>query len=367
MRIPSKPLICAYYYPGWHDCPIRRIGRPRGWSEWDLVYSCPPRFDGQEQPNRPQWGRYDETDPVDFGRRLETARAYSINALIFAFYWSRGKQVMNGALEHGFCGGPAGNFPFAVMWANRMPRRILPIKDPQAALISPHRLVYTDRQDFLSFIAHMAERFFRRPNYLRLNEALYLSIFDTSFFLRQMGLDEAKAAITEARRLIAGLGLGALHLAAIDPIPEFQPHLRTIGFDSVTHYVFLPDWKGPFLQDFTEMAEKRVGQWPDYPKQTGLPYFPAVSPGWDANPRGTEFGTEKPQRYPWSPVIINRSPQRFQQFLESAVAFSRTQGFSPPPVFVSSWNEWSEGHYLEPDERYGLQWLESVLHAAHGS
>ena len=29
-------------------------------------------------------------------------------------------------------------------------------------------------------------------------------------------------------------------------------------------------------------------------------------------------------------------------------------------LFVASLNEWSEGHYLEPDTRFGLRWVEAV-------
>lgn len=30
-----------------------------------------------------------------------------------------------------------------------------------------------------------------------------------------------------------------------------------------------------------------------------------------------------------------------------------------PLVLVASLIEWSEGHYLEPDERFGMGWLEA--------
>ena len=29
-------------------------------------------------------------------------------------------------------------------------------------------------------------------------------------------------------------------------------------------------------------------------------------------------------------------------------------------MFVASLNEWSEGHYLEPDKRFGMGWLEAL-------
>lgn len=359
-----KTIVAAYYYPGWHPCPIRDAAFPKGWSEWDLVYQAQPATPQQELPCIPLWGRQNEADPGVFAEKIEAAASYGIDAFVFAFYWSRGKRLLEGALNKGLLGATnRKKIRFALMWANRMPRRVMPVKDAAARVIDPSRLVYTDPGDFVEFIETVADQYFCEPEYLELDGCKYLSIFDTAFFIRQLGLEEAKKAIISARKELEKRSM-KLHLAAIDPIPEHQPHLSELGFDSVTHYVFLPDWKGPHLQDFNDRAAIRQKQWHDYRGATGLPYFPSVSPGWDANPRGADHGREKPGKYPWSPIITGRSPQNFQHFFKSALDFLHKQNYEHENLcMISSWNEWSEGHYLEPDEKYGYAWLEAIKNA----
>ncbi|HJM58012.1 MAG TPA: glycoside hydrolase family 99-like domain-containing protein, partial [Planctomycetota bacterium] len=128
-----------------------------------------------------------------------------------------------------------------------------------------------------------------------------------------------------------------------------------------THYVLLPEWKGPSLQDYGECAGRRAEQWPTFGERSGLPYMPSVAPGWDASPRAADFGQERPGKYPWSPVVTGETPALFQHALEQALAFE--QQADSGLVFVASLNEWGEGHYLEPDERFGMGWMEAVRNA----
>ncbi len=204
-----------------------------------------------------------------------------------------------------------------------------------------------------------------RESYLRvgISRAAYLSIFDSTFFIRELGFEWARAAIAAARAMLASTGLPPLHLAAIDPSAEIIGHLAAAGFDSVTHYVLLPEWKGPAVQDYEACALRRSREWPLTAARAGLPYHPSVAPGWDASPRGADFGASAgPDRYPWSPVVTGEHPDRFRAAVARAVAFARGGGRPADEqlVFVASLNEWSEGHYLEPDTRFGLGWLEAV-------
>ncbi len=351
--------IAAYVYPGWHPIPERDRGFYPGFTEWDLVTACRPRFEGHAQPRLPALGVYDDRDPREVGRRVALARAHGVDALVYGLFWCRGKRVFEDALDLGFLGSPEGDAtPFAIMWANRMPRRVLPVRRADAPVIEDERLVPSDVEDFVALVRTLAERYFHRPGYLRVGGRLYFSIFDSTFFLRELGAAAARQAITRARALLAELGLPDLHLAAIDPSAEVVASLRDVGFDSVTHYVHLPVWKGRPLQDYRIEAAARAGEWAGFRARSGLPYHPSVAPGWDASPRGADFGPARPDKYPWSPVVTGEHPALFHEALVRARR--HVAATTDELVFLASLNEWSEGHYLEPDTRFGTAWLEAV-------
>jgi len=351
----------AYVYTGWHAIPERDAAFHQGFTEWELVRTCQPRFPGHAQPKVPLLGEYDDTDPIAFGRRLQLAMAHGVDAFVFGVFWCRGKRVFEQGLDRGFLAGPLGaSAPFACMWANRMPRRVLPVTRADLPVVDAERLVPSDVDDFVRFVATLATQYFVRPNYLTVGGGSYLSIFDSTFFVKELGRDGARAAIAAARSWLRAHGHRDLHLAAIEPNAEVLPLVRDLGFDSVTHYVFLPDWKGPFTQDYREYAARRAAEWPAIAARAGLPYMPAVAPGWDASPRGADFGPARPDKYPWSPVVIGEHPEHFATALARARAFRAPVGVDDPLVLIASLNEWSEGHYLEPDTRFGTGWLEAI-------
>jgi hypothetical protein len=353
--------VAAYVYPGWHAIPERDVAVRPGFTEWDLVEACRPRFEGHVVPDRPLLGRYDDRDPTEVGRRIAIGRRHGLDAFVHGLFWCRGKRVFEDALDLGSEEGA--RTPFAVMWANRMPRHVLPVTRADLPVIEGHRLVPSDVADFEALVAHVGTRYMARPNYLRVDGRAYFSIFDSTFFLRELGPRDAARAIRAARARLRAEGLPDLHLAAIDPAPEAIGLLRDVGFDSVTHYVLLPEWKGPSLQDYATCARRRAGQWAGFAAASGLPYVPAVATAWDASPRALDFGRERPGKYPWSPVVTGATPALFGEALRRACGYARATRPDGPLVFVASWNEWSEGHALEPGLREGTAYLEALRDA----
>ncbi len=348
----------AYVYTGWHAIAERDAAFHPGFTEWELVRACRPRFPGHAQPKVPLLGEYDDSDPQALGPRLQLAHAHGIDAFVFGVFWCRGKRVFENGLDRGLLASPLGaTLPFACMWANRLPRRVLPVARADLPVLDPARFVGSDVDDFVRFITMLATHYFARPNYVTVAGGSYLSIFDSTFFIKELGIDGARTAITKARTWLRANGHRDLHLAAIEPNADVLPLVRAIGFDSVTHYVLLPDWKGPFQQDYREYAELRARQWQHFSDASGLPYMPAVAPGWDASARSADFGDARPDKYPWWPVIVGEHPDHFAAALRRARAFRSPIHSVDPLVLIASLNEWSEGHYLEPDLRFGTGWL----------
>lgn len=78
--------------------------------------------------------------------------------------------------------------------------------------------------------------------------------------------------------------------------------------------------------------------------------FPTIMPQWDRTARvGKHEG-----------VYDHATPKEFQKHIEDAIKVIEHKQDEHKILFLRSWNEWGEGNYVEPDERYGHGWLEAI-------
>ena len=59
-------------------------------------------------------------------------------------------------------------------------------------------------------------------------------------------------------------------------------------------------------------------------------------------------------------TISGNTPERFREALEIAHKRLLAQESGPRVLTVNSWNEWTEGSYIEPDTAHGLKYLEAI-------
>jgi hypothetical protein len=84
-----------------------------------------------------------------------------------------------------------------------------------------------------------------------------------------------------------------------------------------------------------------------------------VTTGWDASPRCRQdvpwpFPVEPASGrrvYPYVPVVVGNTPERFEQLLRDAAEHIERDPRQPFAVLLNAWNEWTEGCYLLPEQQ----------------
>ena len=86
------------------------------------------------------------------------------------------------------------------------------------------------------------------------------------------------------------------------------------------------------------------------PEDTWENIFPTVYPQWDRSPRQGKADT----------IYVNATPEAFRRHLQQAVTLVAAKQPQHRILFLKSWNEWAEGNYVEPDQRYGHGYLDAI-------
>ena len=363
-----KPKIWAYYYPSWHNDP--RLGSSF-YSEWDIVRSARPGFQGHQQPRVPLWGYSDLSDRRAVLRQVTAAKAHGLAGFIICLYWDHGELVYDTPLWHLVSICRKERFGLGVMWVNRRPHSALPLaakdmRDRGEEPIFRDRRVQSGRGTLRELARFCCEEIWSplgKDVCLSLEGRPALSIFSVEQLLDDLGEGVADEIGDLKEVTSQRVGSRAYLLGTVHRPTWWLGSAKQLGFDGITSYVLLPEWDGQFVQFYERGAQRAEELWSSFEKDSKLPYVPSVCVGWDSSPRGKEESDGGHTIYPWSPIIVEDSPEAFERHLGNASGFASDRGHSK--VFVASWNEWSEGHYLEPDTERGCDMLAAVARVAN--
>ena len=364
-----RPTVMCVYYPHWHNYDHGTSWKGEGWTEWEGVKAAVPRFPGHHQPLKPSWGYFDESDPKWAAREIDLAADHGIDVFLFDWYWYSGVKTMQEALEQGFLRAEnRSRMKFALMWANHDRKdQFCPEFDKERTLWLPSR---HSPRDLHRVIDYCIEHYFCQPNYYQVDGGLFLSIYQATRFVKELGGPlPARKLLEKIDDRLGKANLPPMHFSGMVSRPEDAVLLKEAGFRSTSRYNINSAGKVPanLTVSYEDVMEAHRQHWQKMSKAP-LVNLPVVTVGWDATPRCRQDvpwpfpipSWTKGHAYPYCHVVVGNTPERFEQLLSDAAEYMEQDPRKPFAVLLNAWNEWTEGCYLLPEQRTGAAYLEAV-------
>lgn len=376
----GKIPVYAWYFPNWHVDARNEQWHGKGWTEWDVLLHAAKRFEGH-QIDHPLWGYEDESDPRVMEKKIDAALSHGVDGFLWDFYWFNddfGSGETAGsfrikALDKGFFGAKNNEqFGIAVMLCYEHFFNGHPVKyyHPNDRILDGQ----LTPQAFYRATEYMIRHYFGRKNYIRVDGKIYFIIYHIRNFIESMGgTDGARAIIRDLRWRVREAGLGEMFIACVPgsfstfntPTGEgTAAAMKAIGIDGGVSY----SWSNRRADtntwpafEYSEFVDNGIADFAvNTRKLEGMPMSITVSQGWDSSPRTVPSDKYDPIGYPYDWITAHKNPRDFERALRAAKAFFRSDASTGHFIALSTWNEWTEGNFLEPSVEEGFAYLDAV-------
>lgn len=360
--------VAAYVWPSCHDDPLaRRKLWPEGIGEWEVIKKGTPRFPGHYQPRQPLWGYEMDNDPRVVERWIDAAVDHGVNIFVYDWYWYENGPFLESALNDGFLKAKNNNkMRFYIMWANHDVKHNYwnyHLYGDDASILFNAKV---DWKNYKIIVERVINKYFKRPNYYKINGEPVFSIFSIEKLLESFdgSITEARKALDYFRAETVKAGFPGLHIQwnqgggnimSRKQAENFRDKVDSMGFNSVAMYNM-----GGMREDYIVYGTNSIKIREQMDSILKVPVFPCVSIGWDDTPRFPGKGMKDVVHY-------NNTPTSFAALLERAKRYVDNHPEQPRLITINAWNEWVEGSYLLPDMKNGFEYLKAVKNVMTGS
>lgn len=375
----QKYDIAAYVWPSYTGKEMRsRIFWPDGIGEWQTVLCQDKNSVGKKEgyvwDRKPLWGACDEADPNVMEKQIDEATKHGVNVFIYDWYWFDHRPFLEQCLDDGFLKAKNNEkMSFYLMWANHDANYVWDLRISDTTWKEDCTVWdgAVSREDFDRVVDRVIEKYFKKPNYYKINGKPVFMIYHAENLIRGLGgIKEAVDALDSFRKKTVEAGFLGLelqfayrgernsNLSGVDGEQKIvaKELLSMLRFDSLTNYQFAHFCD--MNREYTEILKDVNKLWAQIDANYSVPYYPHVSIGWDNNPRFKSF----------VPVVCKgNTPEKFEEALRMAKHYVDTHALPVPLITINSWNEWTETSYLEPDTKYGYGYLDAVKNVFLGN
>lgn len=356
--------VAAFLYPAYaSDDPRLRPFWPMGIGEWETVMTMQKRYPNHYWNRKPLWGYINEADPSVMSMEIEEATKHGVNVFIFDWYWFDGRPFMETTLNNGFLKADnVSKMKFYLMWANH---DVLNLWDTRLANVNENNVIWTgkvDRQEFEKICKRNIEKYFKLPQYYKIDGKPVFMIYDIPQLITGLGgIEETVDALNWFKEETKKAGFPGLDLqitmwgvnlnySGFDAGKTNSPEnefVKKLGFTSATHYQFVHFTNVD--DEYPNVVDRAEKEWYRIDSVFDCKYYPHVSVGWDNSPRTGR-----------SAVVRNNTPENFEKALRKARDFVDKHPEQAPLITINSWNEWTETSYLMPCNVYGYGYLKAI-------
>lgn len=366
-----KPI--AFYLPQFHETEENNRWWGKGFTEWTSVRKAKALYAGHRQPRAPLDQNYYNLLEKDTMRwQADLAKQYRIYGFcMYHYYFKDGKKLLEKPAENllrwkeidiHFCFSWA-NEPWIRTWSNLEGNDWNEIRDKELMASDQKgesvlmEQDYGNREDWKEHFAYLLP-FFKDERYIKIDEMPVFLIY------KAQNIECLDAMLAYWDELARQNGFGGLYVLStncmisdckfVKGMVRYEP-----SYTRLFHMKLKSAWEcyfggiekritGRHLRrfDFARVWKRIISS---YNKEDNI--FPGAYVGYDDTPRRGGNGE----------VHLGAKPDVFGAYFKELV--KKCGNDQKDYIFITAWNEWAEGAYMEPDETYACQWLDEIRKA----
>lgn len=365
-KIDKEPQIIAMYLPQYHEIPENNEFWGKGFSDWVTVKNARSLFKGHNQPRVPlNDNYYDLSLKENVAWQAKLAKDYGIDGLGIYHYWfSNEKNILTKPAEiilenkdidmEFFFAWDNANWKRS--WSNVAGNDWAPAMDKKPKEGEPIILIpyilggEKDWENHYNWL----RPFFKDKRYIKNNNKPIFIIFNYDEQVGRMcGYWEKMAMQDGFNGMYFIFRYGEqYHIPESEHVFKYEPlfsgwtkilPVYVRAFNKLRRMLGIKC--GPRQFNYDDVWNAIIE---NTRKETRNDIFSGAFVTYDDTPRRGSRGT----------VIVNSSPAKFKIYFSQLVKICKKQ--RKDYIFLTAWNEWGEGAYLEPDERTGYGYLEVI-------
>lgn len=376
----SKARLIAFYLPQFHPTYENDEWWGKGFTEWTNVARAKPLFPGHYQPHLPaDLGFYDLRVPEVRAAQATLARDAGIEGFCYWHYWFAGRRLLERPFKEVLTSGEP-DYPFCLGWANHTWSSHWIGAEKRTLIQQTYPGEADHERHFYTLLPA-----FHDSRYQRVRNRPIFVIF------RPKEIPDSEDFIELWQSLASRNGLDGIHFVAHLFDNELDYPWRKVGYQGAVMTNELKLVRRRWWQIVREKIRiannqantasriyktgvetgrllghrvlQRLLRWPGgvhYYRDAVLFFksaaalesgcYPSIVPGWDNTPRAGRKGI----------VLHGSTPELFYEHARNILESVTNWQPEDRIVFIKSWNEWAEGNYLEPDQKFGHAYLKSL-------